>query len=172
MVVPSYKEHLEIPGGMVELGETPYEGAKREVLEEIGLQRPIGRLLIVEWYREDPNDREAKLRFIFDGGVLGPEEISTLCVDGNEIVGYRFCFLDQLNSESIYRLANRVRYAVMAREHGNTIYLEDGKPVSGVTDSTKEPQIEDPKLVSGMADSMKEPRLDSMETPSILTDES
>jgi 8-oxo-dGTP pyrophosphatase MutT (NUDIX family) len=33
VVRPAYKEYLEIPGGCVEVGETPYEACVREVRE-------------------------------------------------------------------------------------------------------------------------------------------
>ena len=48
MVVPTYKDYYDIPGGYVEHGETPYEAAQREVFEELGIKPPIGRLLVAE----------------------------------------------------------------------------------------------------------------------------
>ncbi|MFL1440803.1 NUDIX domain-containing protein [Nocardiopsis protaetiae] len=42
MVVPSYKDYLDIPGGYIEHGETPTQAAAREVKEELGIIPPIG----------------------------------------------------------------------------------------------------------------------------------
>ncbi len=36
MVVPTYKDYLEIPGGYIECGETPTQAVAREVKEELG----------------------------------------------------------------------------------------------------------------------------------------
>jgi 8-oxo-dGTP diphosphatase len=44
IVVPSYKDYLDIPGGYVEPGEGPRAAAQREVHEELGIEPPIGRL--------------------------------------------------------------------------------------------------------------------------------
>ena len=37
MVVPTYKDYLEMPGGYIECGETPTQAAAREVKEEVGI---------------------------------------------------------------------------------------------------------------------------------------
>ncbi|BFO17000.1 hypothetical protein SHKM778_33880 [Streptomyces sp. KM77-8] len=44
---------MGLPGGTIESdeGESPREGARRETLEEIGLDREPGRLLVVDWVK-------------------------------------------------------------------------------------------------------------------------
>lgn len=37
LVSPCYKDHLDVPGGYIEYGETPHEAAVREVAEELGI---------------------------------------------------------------------------------------------------------------------------------------
>ena len=54
MVVPSYKDYLDIPGGYIEHGETPTRAAAREVKEELGITPPIGRLLVIDWAPTPP----------------------------------------------------------------------------------------------------------------------
>jgi 8-oxo-dGTP diphosphatase len=49
VVDPTYKEGLDLPGGMVEANESPRAGALREIGEELGLTRVIGPPLVVEW---------------------------------------------------------------------------------------------------------------------------
>ena len=66
LVKPSYKAGWDIPGGYVEPGESPKQAAQREVLEELGIEVPIGRLLVVDW-APHPNEGD-KILFIFDGG--------------------------------------------------------------------------------------------------------
>ncbi|WP_208865223.1 NUDIX domain-containing protein [Amycolatopsis rubida] len=39
------------PGGLVEDGESPLAACRREVGEELGIDVPVGRLLVVDWRR-------------------------------------------------------------------------------------------------------------------------
>ncbi|HEX8868409.1 MAG TPA: NUDIX hydrolase, partial [Lentzea sp.] len=57
LVEPTCKPHWEIPGGVVERGETPSEACKREILEELGLHREPGRLLVVDWAPKEDDER-------------------------------------------------------------------------------------------------------------------
>ncbi|MGH3687928.1 MAG: NUDIX domain-containing protein, partial [Pseudonocardiaceae bacterium] len=49
LVQPTYKDHWDIPGGYVETGETPAQTAAREVQEELGMEAPVGPLLVADW---------------------------------------------------------------------------------------------------------------------------
>src|SRR5258707_14543061 len=79
LVKPSYKAGWEIPGGYVEPGESPKQAARREVHEELGIDTPIGRLLVVDWAPHP--DEGDKVLFIFDGGELGDENVSSAAED-------------------------------------------------------------------------------------------
>jgi 8-oxo-dGTP diphosphatase len=125
LVRPSYKEYLEIPGGYVEPGETPYEACVREVKEELGIEPPIGRLLVADWA---PQSTEGdKILFIFDGGRLSADELSRIKLDPTELLSYGFHHGDELQQVLISRLAHRLRHAVRAHFEGMTIYLERGQ---------------------------------------------
>ncbi|MFF0412489.1 NUDIX domain-containing protein [Kitasatospora sp. NPDC004745] len=124
LVKPTYKPGWEIPGGYLHVGETPSEGASREVKEELGITPPIGRLLVADWA---PHPTEGdKLLFVFDGGVLPAYELDNIAVDRVEIGEYAFHATDQLDALLIPRLARRVRAACVARTHAATVYLEHG----------------------------------------------
>src|SRR5688500_12948473 len=69
LVNPTYKPQWEIPGGIVELNESPRQAAAREVEEELGLVKPLARLLSVS-YSPNTSTRIEGLMFIFYGGVL------------------------------------------------------------------------------------------------------
>ncbi|MFJ8627498.1 NUDIX domain-containing protein [Kitasatospora sp. NPDC093550] len=124
LVKPTYKPGWEIPGGYLHADETPSEGAAREVMEELGITPPIGRLLVADWA---PHPTEGdKLLFIFDGGVLPAGELDNIAVDQVEIGEYAFHTTDQLDGLLIPRLARRVHAARAGRRQSATVYLEHG----------------------------------------------
>jgi 8-oxo-dGTP pyrophosphatase MutT (NUDIX family) len=127
MVVPSYKDILEIPGGEVEPGEAPYAAACREVQEELGITPPIGLLLVADWWIDGPD--EARLLVVFAGGVLDPAYRARIAVDGDEILDHGFHPVETLVGLTVLRLANRVTHALIAHRTGATVYLENGRPV-------------------------------------------
>src|SRR6476659_9430732 len=45
----SYKKEWDLPGGVVDPGESPATCVEREVEEELGIQVTAGRLLAVNW---------------------------------------------------------------------------------------------------------------------------
>ena len=132
LVVPSYKDYLDIPGGYVETGESPRAAAQREVKEELGIEPPIGRLLVADWWRTSIDDTGGpKLLFIFDGGHLPQAQLDRITVDGTEVTDFKFHDVEGLASVTIPRLTNRIQHAVAARREGATSYLEDGQPTNG-----------------------------------------
>lgn len=71
LVHPTYKPGWDVPGGVVEDGESPAAACRREIAEELGLERTTGALLSVDHTRGDGYD---KILFLFDGGTLGDDE--------------------------------------------------------------------------------------------------
>ncbi|MFI6708497.1 NUDIX domain-containing protein [Nonomuraea sp. NPDC050478] len=127
LVRPTYKAYLDIPGGFVEPGETPYEACVREVGEELGIQPAIGRLLVADWA---PLPQEGdKVLFVFDGGILDDEVIKQIRFVDNELSAYEFRRVDELDGLMIERLARRLKAAATARKQGKTVYLEHGRAV-------------------------------------------
>jgi 8-oxo-dGTP pyrophosphatase MutT (NUDIX family) len=130
MVVPSYKDYLEIPGGYVERGESPSQAAVREVKEELGITPPVGRLLAVDW-APSPSEGDKAL-FVFDGGVLDEDWLCQISLAPDELTDYAFHEVKTVPEVTIARLARRISEAVWAREEGSTVYLENGQPFGGV----------------------------------------
>ncbi|TRY17429.1 NUDIX hydrolase [Tessaracoccus rhinocerotis] len=79
-----YKEDWELPGGVVERGETPRQGAEREVLEEIGLAVTFGQPALVDWMPPYLGWDDA-VEYIFDGGVLPDDVAAALLPTDREI---------------------------------------------------------------------------------------
>jgi len=69
LVDPVYKDTWDLPGGAVEAEESPHAACRREVAEELGLDRPPGRVLAVDWVPSRPERPEGVI-VVYDGGVL------------------------------------------------------------------------------------------------------
>ncbi|KIR63555.1 NUDIX hydrolase [Micromonospora haikouensis] len=126
LVRPSYKDHWDIPGGYVEPGESPRAACKREIGEELGLTVPLGPMLVVDWA---PADNEGdKLLFVFDGGILTPEQERSIRFGDGELTDWRYVDIDVLDHYGPPRLARRLHTAAMARSRAEAIYAEHGTP--------------------------------------------
>lgn len=125
LVKPTYKDHWEIPGGYVEPGESPLQACRREVCEELGIDPPLGRLLVVDWA---PNAGEGdKILWIFDGGQLDVEMLSAVTLRADELERMEFHPPERLDHLLIPRLARRVDMAIRARQGKETFYVEHGR---------------------------------------------
>ncbi|GAA4437063.1 hypothetical protein GCM10023148_43730 [Actinokineospora soli] len=124
LVEPTYKPDWEIPGGVVEPGETPWEACRREVMEELSLETTPGRLLVVDWA---PLNTEPRTLFIFDGGRLNPAQ-THFTLQESEIRSTRFVTPDEFDTRCAPRLARRLHAALAASLAGDTRYLEHGHP--------------------------------------------
>lgn len=124
LVQPTYKDGWDIPGGYVEPGETPIEACEREAKEELGSNRKVGRLLVVDWA---PSTQEGdKILFIFDGGDLDVDAAG-LALPVDELRAAAFHAPGTLHTLMPNRLALRLKEAVYARSTGHTTYLEHGR---------------------------------------------
>jgi 8-oxo-dGTP diphosphatase len=85
IVKPNYLEtdDWSLPGGVIEEGESPTEACKRECLEELGIHINVGQLLCYE-YRKASSSKSEASKFIFDCGVLLPEQ-QTFTLQADEI---------------------------------------------------------------------------------------
>ncbi len=125
LVRPTYKEHWEIPGGMVEAGESPHAAAAREIAEELSIERPLGRLLCVDWV--PPRDPKTDgLMFLFDGGRLDSDDVAAIVLRSEELSEHRFVAADALEDFLPAYMARRVVAALAAHDAGITQYLVDG----------------------------------------------
>jgi ADP-ribose pyrophosphatase YjhB (NUDIX family) len=130
VVEPTYKPTWDIPGGGVEVDESPRHAAQREVREELGLHIEPGDLIAVDWLPHDGNFTEV-VAFLFDGGVLSPAARSQIVVDPSEIRSHRFVVLEEAEQLLDAEQFARVRAGIRARAASSTAYLEDGSPPRG-----------------------------------------
>ncbi len=121
LVKPNYRDHWSLPGGILEHGEPPHEGCRREVGEELGLDVIPGRLLVVGWTGLDGKRPRPVMHFVFDGGTLASDTPIRLQV--SELDDYRFVELDRLDDYLPPLISARVIAAVRGRDEGTTAYL-------------------------------------------------
>ena len=129
LVQPTYKSTWEIPGGVVEAGESPAATVAREVREELGVELPVGRLLVVDWLPVRPPKTEGVM-MQFDGGVLDDEVMSRFRLPPDELRDWRFLGADDLDDVLPDYMARRTRLALELAATGRSAYLEWGTPVS------------------------------------------
>lgn len=80
MVQTHNRSGLILPGGLVEADESPAVAAHREVLEEVGLDVSIGRLLAVQHLVADGGN-PSSVQFVFDSQPVAEASALTLQVD-------------------------------------------------------------------------------------------
>lgn len=123
----TYKPDLDLPGGVVEVGESPLAAVSREIQEELSLQIDAGRLLLTDWLPAWSGWDDA-LCLVFDGGVRGSDLVQQALLDSREIRALHFCTLEEIRERSAEFTARRVERAVAALT-GGASYSESGRPL-------------------------------------------
>jgi 8-oxo-dGTP diphosphatase len=127
LVNPVYKETWDLPGGAVEAEESPHAACRREVTEELGLDRPPGPVLAVDWVPSRP-ERPEGLIVVYDGGVLSNVEIKEIDLADGELSGFAFVGRDEVAGLVTPLLARRVASCLDAVAAGTVAALENGSP--------------------------------------------
>lgn len=118
LVEPNYKDGWTLPGGTTETGEDPRTGCFREVLEEVGLQLPEGRLLLVA-HGVNQGMWGDSVSFLYDGGQI-PNN-TTITVQEEELLGYAWVLPEDLDGYLPQRVADRIRTAIGCIADGTTV---------------------------------------------------
>lgn len=122
LVKPTYKPMWEIPGGLVESGESPHEAVRRECLEELGQPIDIGDLLCVHYTASArlPGDG---VMFVFDGGTTDMQA-GHFVLPADELAAAAFVPPADLATHLPAAVVRRMLAAVEAAGQGRIIYLE------------------------------------------------
>ncbi|MFG2934382.1 NUDIX domain-containing protein [Streptomyces sp. NPDC048282] len=130
LVEPNYREGWALPGGTIESddGETPRQGARRETLEEIGLDREPGRLLTVDWVHG--TGRPPIVAYVYDGGVLTDTDLGAIRLQEEELLSWRLVPRGEIHDYLPGALGRRVLVALdVLAEGSGAAELENGDRV-------------------------------------------
>jgi 8-oxo-dGTP pyrophosphatase MutT (NUDIX family) len=122
IVEPTYQDHWEVPGGVVEADESPRAACARELSEELSADLSLGRLLVIEWQGPEP-DRTESMMFLYDGGVLDGARI---LLAREELRSFAFVAPEDLGDHLVERLARRMRAGLLALAEDRLVEMEHG----------------------------------------------
>ena len=134
LVEPTYKPVWDLPGGAVEAEESPHAACRREVREELGLDRAPGRVLAVDWVPSRPRDGVMipdGVIIVYDGGILTEAEAKEIVVADGELAGFAFVSGDEIAGRVTQLVARRIASCLDALAAGTVAALENGSPAEG-----------------------------------------
>jgi 8-oxo-dGTP pyrophosphatase MutT (NUDIX family) len=121
----TYKNDWDLPGGVVEVGESPQLAVGREVLEELGLSIDPGPLLLTDWLPPWSGWDDA-LCLVFDGGVHPASVLEQVVKQAREIRHAEFCSVEQVRERCADFTARRIESALANLGAGGPSYTESG----------------------------------------------
>ncbi|WP_307816581.1 NUDIX hydrolase [Nocardioides limicola] len=123
----TYKPDWDLPGGVVEVGESPQLAAGREVGEELAIDVKSGRLLLTDWLPPWGGWDDA-ICLVFDGGVHDPDLVDRAVRDEREIKAIRFATVAEVQELCSDYTARRVEAALAAANDPDApSYTESGR---------------------------------------------
>ncbi|HYO41378.1 MAG TPA: NUDIX hydrolase [Nocardioidaceae bacterium] len=124
----TYKDDWDLPGGVVEVNESPQEAAAREVEEELGLVIPPGPLVLTDWLPPWSGWDDA-ICLVFDGGEHDPSLLDDAVLQAREIRSVAFCTPEQVRERAADFTARRIESALASLAGpGGPSYTESGRP--------------------------------------------
>ncbi|HSJ20756.1 MAG TPA: NUDIX hydrolase [Nocardioidaceae bacterium] len=123
----TYKEDWDLPGGVVEVHESPQVAVGREVAEELALDITAGTLLLTDWLPSWSGWDDA-LCLVFDGGVHDASILGQVVVEPREIRAAEFCTIEQVRERCADFTARRVESALSNARGDGPSYTESGRP--------------------------------------------
>jgi 8-oxo-dGTP pyrophosphatase MutT (NUDIX family)/GNAT superfamily N-acetyltransferase len=127
----TYKPEWDLPGGVVEPGESPATGLFREIREELGLDLPPTRMTAINWLPAWRGWDDACI-VVFDLGTLPASAVEQMRLEPTEIRDVHWCDLDRV-AERGTAATNRLLHFLATADGDGPYYLEDGSRADTVT---------------------------------------
>lgn len=121
----TYKADWDLPGGVVEPGESPRLAVSREVEEELSLQIEAGSLVLTDWLPPWGGWDDA-ICLVFDGGVHPAAIAERIVPQAREIRSAAFLSLAEVDERAADFTARRVRAALASLGGSGPAYTESG----------------------------------------------
>ncbi len=127
----TYKQDWDLPGGVVEVGESPQSAVTREIEEELALEIRAGPLVLTDWLPPWGGWDDA-LCLVFDGGVHDSWIIDSVVEQEREIKAAHWCDPARVREQATDFTARRVEAALrnLTDPTGGAAYTESGHPSS------------------------------------------
>ena len=122
----TYKPDWDLPGGVIEIGESPASGVTREIREELALDLPAKSLVLTDWLPPWSGWDDA-ICLVFDGGVHDPSLLDGVVRETREIAAVEFCTLEQVRERCADFTARRVAAALASLAGTGPGYSESGR---------------------------------------------
>ena len=122
----TYKRDHDLPGGVVEVNESPRDAVSREVAEELGLDIDAGRLLVTDWLPPWSGWDDA-VCLVFDGGVHDAAIVDRIVPQAREIRSASFRTLAEVRTLCADFTARRLEAALANVDGGGPAYTESGR---------------------------------------------
>ncbi len=123
----TYKRDWDLPGGVVEVGESPHLAAGREAEEELGVTLDAGPLVLTDWLPPWGGWDDA-VCLVFDGGIHDSSIVDRMVLEAKEIRGAQFCSIEQVRRVCADFTARRIEAALAALDGTGAPYTESGRP--------------------------------------------
>jgi RimJ/RimL family protein N-acetyltransferase/ADP-ribose pyrophosphatase YjhB (NUDIX family) len=122
----TYKRDWDLPGGVVEVGESPRLAAGREIHEELALEVDAGALLLTDWLPPWGGWDDA-VCLVFDGGEHDASILDGVILQPREIREVAFATPDEVRERCADFTARRIASALVGLEGGaRPSYVESG----------------------------------------------
>lgn len=122
----TYKTDWDLPGGVVEVNESPREAVSREVEEELSLEIPAGQLVLTDWLPPWGGWDDA-ICLVFDGGVHPASIVERIVPQAREIRTAEFLTAAEVDERAADFTARRVRAALASLSGTGVGYTESGR---------------------------------------------